>query len=192
MLPPCLLIDWFEHFPGHQETADEVGAQHGFEAFLIDRSQRRWVLAAGIVDQSMDRPVLGDQLFDQLLHRFFIADIAGLPVGTATVLGDFSGDLFQLFRFAPDQQHIGTEGCQFMGGAAPDTAAATGNDDGLAAEQIGVENRRVSHANHPLVELFGDALRHRDLDFQQLLGEGFALRIDAQAGHTTTAEGVFQ
>lgn len=155
-----------EHFPRHQKTADQVGAQYGFETFLIDRSQRRGVLAAGIIDQSMDRPVFSDQFADQLSDRFLIANIASLPMRATTVLGNFGGDFLQLFRFAPDQQHMGAERCQFMGGAAPDAAAAAGDDDGLAAEQIGIENRRVSHAIHPLVELFGDALWHRDLDFQ--------------------------
>ena len=75
--------------------------------------------------------MFGDQLFDQLLDRFFIADIAGLPVRAAAVLGDFGGDFFQLFRLAPDQQYIGAEGGEFMRGAAPDTAATTRDDDGL-------------------------------------------------------------
>src|SRR5471032_2375870 len=43
-----------------------------------------------------------------------------------------------------------------------------------------------------LFELIGDVLRHGNGNFQQLLGEVFALRVDAQAGDTAAAQGVFQ
>src|SRR5471032_1969618 len=87
---------------------------------------------------------------------------------------------------------MGAERCQFVGGATANAAAAAGDNDGLASEQVGFENRVVSHGSGPLIDLVGDALGHRNLDLQQLLGEGLALRVDPQTGHATTAEGVFQ
>ncbi len=136
--------------------------------------------------------MFANQLADQVLDRFFLTNIAGGPIRLATVFGNLGGDAFQLVGLAPDQQHVRAEGRQFMRGTPADAAAAAGDNDGLARKQIGFENRIVSHGDSPLVDLVGDALRHRNLDLQQLLGEGFALRIDPQAGHATAAEGVFQ
>ncbi len=136
-----------EHFPGHEEAAHQIGAQHGFETLLVDRGQGRRVLAAGIVHQAMDRTKALHQPGHQGLDRFLVADVAGLPVGLAAVLGNFAGDLLQFFRLAPHQQHLGPQGRQFVGSAAADTAAAAGDDDGLAGEQLRFENRVVHHGS---------------------------------------------
>jgi hypothetical protein len=58
-------------------------------------------MAAGIVDQAVDRPVLGDQLSDQLFYRVFVTDVAGVPVRAATVFGDFGGDFCSFSGLRP-------------------------------------------------------------------------------------------
>jgi hypothetical protein len=54
LLPPCLAHALQKDFLGHQKATDQVGAHHGFEAFLVDADQRRGELATGVVDQVVD------------------------------------------------------------------------------------------------------------------------------------------
>ncbi len=109
MLPPVLLMLCRIDFLGHQKAADQVGAHHRLEAFLVDADQRRGELAAGVVDQVMDAAVFGQHRRDHGLDRFFVADVADLEAGLAAVFEDFAAGLFQLFQLAPDQHHMGAE-----------------------------------------------------------------------------------
>ncbi|MNR20555.1 hypothetical protein D3C85_1374040 [compost metagenome] len=114
----------------------------------------------------MNGAMLADQFTDQMRNRFFIANVASRPIRLATVFDDFRCDTFELVGLASDQQNMGAEGGQFVGGATTDATAATGDNDVLASKQVGFENRIVGHGGSPLVDLVGDALRHRNLDFQ--------------------------
>src|SRR5690606_27704972 len=131
------------HLTGHQEATDQVGAHHRFEPFLVDGRQRRGVLAASVVDQAMDPTVLGNNGLDHFLDLVFFADVADKGRGFAAIFLDFAKNLFQLFQLASDQDHLGAEGRQFMGGTAADAATAAGDDDGLVLEQSIFQNRLI-------------------------------------------------
>jgi hypothetical protein len=90
-----------EDLAGEQEAADEVGAHDGLEALLRDRGQRRGELAAGVVDEAVDAAVGGDDGGDGGLDGGLVADVAGVPVGGAAVLGDLGGDGESFARLRP-------------------------------------------------------------------------------------------
>lgn len=135
---------------------------------LIDRCERRRVLAAGVVDQPMDRAVVIEDLRDQRFHHFFIANIAGQPVGAA-VSSAITRPL-QFLRLAPDQDHLGTEGRQFMGGAAANAAAAAGINT-VTPEQVGFEDRVEGHGDIPFIGIDRRCVAARRWGFVQLLGK---------------------
>ncbi len=88
----------------------------------------------------LDRSALGYHGGDHGLDRLFLADVADLKADAAAVFANFAGGFFQFVGLAPDQHHMGAEGGQFMGGAATDATAATGDQNGLAVEQAGFED----------------------------------------------------
>ena len=145
VLAHALQID----FLGHQETADEVGTHHRFEAFLVDADQRGRELAAGVVDQVMDGAVLGDHRLDHDLDRFPRHGCRTPGSWLCRRLRGFRRRWFPAFPVAPDQHHLGAQVGQFVGHAAADAAAAAGDQDGLAAEQAGLEDRVVRHCCCP-------------------------------------------
>ena len=89
----------------HQEAAGEVVGDHRFPALLVDHHQRRRVLAAGVVDQRMDRAALGDDLLDAGLDRVFVTDVEGDGRALPAVLADLRGNLVELVLLAADQHH---------------------------------------------------------------------------------------
>ncbi|MNT59236.1 hypothetical protein D3C72_1967300 [compost metagenome] len=78
-------------------------------------------------------------LFHQLMHRGFVADIAGVVLGPASRGGNFFAHGAQLVRVAAHKRRRGTQRRELMRDTAADTAAASGNDDDPAREQAGPE-----------------------------------------------------
>jgi hypothetical protein len=60
-------------------------------------------------------------------------------------LGDFRGDGGEPLAVTPDQRHERSQRGEFMGRAAPDAAAAAGDEDPLAVERAGPEHRTILH-----------------------------------------------
>ena len=129
MAPPLRFIALGKDFPGHQKAASQVGAHHGFPAFLADGRQRGGELAAGIVDQAVDNLHGLVDVGHGVFHRFFIPDVTGKADGLTAIFLDFRSDRVELFLLATDQHHAGAQGGQLVGGTAADTGATAGDDD---------------------------------------------------------------
>ena len=125
-----------KHFPGHQKAAGQVGAHHGFPAFLTDQGQRRRELATGVVDQTVDHVYSLVDVADGGFYRFFITDITRKAQRLSAVFGNFGGHGIQLFLFAADEYDTGAQGRQFVGGATANAGAAAGDNDVLAGKQV--------------------------------------------------------
>src|SRR3990167_2843629 len=91
----------------------------------------------------VDLSMLLDYRLDHGLDRLLVADIADLQAGAAAVLADLLAGGLEFLPLAPDQHHMGAQGGQLMGGAATDAAAAAGDHNDLAVEQVGLEDRVV-------------------------------------------------
>lgn len=88
----------------------------------------------------MELTVVIQDLANQCLHCFFITNVAGVPMGDATVFSDFRRDRLQLFRLASHQNHLCTQRRQFMRSATADATASAGDHHGLPLEQVGFED----------------------------------------------------
>ena len=131
-------------FARHQEAAGQVGPDHRIPALGADRFQRRDELAAGIVHQRVDPAVHQHDRLHRVLHRLFVADVAGMEGGAPAVGGDLAGHVVQLVELAADQHHLGAERGQFMRGAAADARTAAGDQDHFLPEQARGEDRAVA------------------------------------------------
>ncbi|GAB84907.1 hypothetical protein GORBP_049_00750 [Gordonia rubripertincta NBRC 101908] len=124
-----------EDFTHEDEAAGEIVAHHRLETLGGDVLERRLVLSARIVHQTVDATESLDNLGHDLLHPLLVADVASERLHSAAVLADLSGDSVQPLLRATDDRHIGPEMGEFVGGTAPDPTAATGHDDRLSLEK---------------------------------------------------------
>jgi hypothetical protein len=109
-----------------------------------DVLERRHELAAGIVDEAMDRRAGGKHVSDGRADLLFFADVADMQ-RRRVVSGrvDLGGDSVELLAVAPDQRDECSERGKLVGGAAPDAAATAGDDNALAVERAGPEHRTI-------------------------------------------------
>ena len=90
--------------PGHLPRPDQVVADHGFEALVGDIAGGRDILAAGIVHQNIQLPIV---LLDPPHRSFdtvFVAGVSGHDKGLAPRRPDHFGGLFQRLFAAREQR----------------------------------------------------------------------------------------
>src|SRR5882757_2908293 len=131
-------------FLGHQEGRGHVVGDHGVPAVQRDILELGGKLPARIVDQPVDAAAPGEHALDRFLELVLPAQVGreGESVGIVELLLH----LVEFLRRAPDQGDARAQRSQFMRGAAAEPRAAAGDDDGLAGEQAGTEDRMVLHA----------------------------------------------
>ena len=139
-----LLHALVEHLAHHQESAREVVGHDRVEAALRDGHQRRRKLAAGVVDEPVDRPVPRDDLPDRGPDRVFVPDVECRGLAAPAVGQDLPGDALELLLRAAAHHHGRAERGELVRDAAADAAAAAGDPDDLAGEQAGGEYAAVA------------------------------------------------
>jgi hypothetical protein len=122
------------------EAAGQVAAHHGLKALGRNGFHRRAILTAGIVHQPVDATIGAKHRVDRRYHQGFVTDIANVREHPSAVLLDLRLHFRQFFGGAAEDGNIGAEGHQLVCGATADPAAAAGDDDRLALEQIRSED----------------------------------------------------
>src|SRR6185436_9373517 len=91
-------------------------------------------------------------------------------------LADLRGDSVELLAVAPNQRHEGSERGEFVSSAAPDAAAAAGDDDALAVERAGPKHGTILHGLAPLAPPLSSAAQSGKSPFLDRTGrEGMIL-----------------
>ena len=132
-----------------EEAAGQVGADDGLPALLGDAGQRRRELAARIVHQPVDAAGACQRLRHHRLHLRLLADVAGDGVRRRR-RGDLAAHRLEALGLAPDQHDRRPQARQLVRRTAPDAAPASGDDVGLAGEEIGPEDRVEPHVAQTL------------------------------------------
>ena len=127
------------------EPAGQIAANHRLEPLGRDGFHRRAILTTGIVDEPVDAAVGTEHGIDRRDHHRLIADIANLGQDLPAVLLDLRLHFRQFFGGAAEDRDISAEGHQLVCGATADAAAAAGDDDRLALEEIRPEDRLIRH-----------------------------------------------
>ena len=120
----------------HEKSAMEVGAHHRIPTLEGDRSNWSGELSAGIVDKAVYAAMGIQNSGNGCLHLVLVANVTGVCRCDPSVIGYFDCDRVEFFRRAADQSDDGAKGCELMGSAPADTAAAPGNDDNLAGKEV--------------------------------------------------------
>ena len=102
-------------------------------------------MTTGIVHEPIDTPIAAEHRINSCYHHRFVADIANLSEDLPAILFDFRFHLRELFGRASEDRNVGAERRQFMGRTATNAAAAAGDDNCLAFEEIRPEDRLIGH-----------------------------------------------
>jgi hypothetical protein len=131
----------------HQEAAGQVGVDHRLPALGAGLRQRRDVLAAGVVDQSVDPAMRGQHLAATVAHHILLADVAHMVLACPPSCVISACDRLQLVRLAADQRHRAPSAASSCAVQRPMPEPAAGDND----HQVGGKNRTVCHGNRPSI-----------------------------------------